>query len=62
MATWQRAAVALALLAGLVASDGTAQGAPHPAGASQSLFVVDVIVRGTPPPGATITIRVPDAT
>jgi Ca2+-binding RTX toxin-like protein len=57
-----RAAIALALAAGFVVATAPADAAPHTEGASQSLFVVDVIVRGTPPPGATIDVLTPDAT
>jgi RTX calcium-binding nonapeptide repeat (4 copies) len=55
-----RALVALTLMTGLVATRAAA--APQPEGASSSYFVVDVVVRGTPPPGASIKVLVPDAT
>jgi len=57
-----RAAVALALVAGTATAAGAAQAAAGPEGASQSLFVVDVVVVGTPPPGAAVDVLVPDAT
>ena len=62
MKTVVRAAAVLALLAGLGVASSTADAAPGTEGASQSLFVVDVVVRGTPPPGASIDVVVPDAT
>ncbi len=62
MKTVVRAAAVLALLAGLGGASSAADAAPGAEGASQSLIVVDVVVRGTPPPGASIDVVVPDAT
>ena len=39
---------------------GAAGGVPE--GASSSIFDVDIVVRGTPPPGAEITVLIPEAT
>jgi hypothetical protein len=57
-----RALVALTLVAGLATATARADATPQPEGASQSLFVVDVVVRGTPPPGAAIDVLILDAT
>ncbi len=55
-----RAVVALTLVAGLSAIGGSADGQTQ--GASQSLYVVDVVVVGTPPAGAAIDVLIPEAT
>jgi hypothetical protein len=53
-----RIVAALALVSGLAVATSAA---PASAGASQSLFVVNVVVNGTPPPGAEI-LMLTDAT
>jgi Ca2+-binding RTX toxin-like protein len=55
-----RTLVALALVTGL-ATTTRAEAAPQPEGASSSNFSIDVIVRGTPPPAASITVSAPNS-
>jgi hypothetical protein len=51
-----RALVALVVVAGISVVTGPSASATKLFGASQSLYVIDVVVRGTPPPGASIKV------
>ena len=59
MKRWTRAAAVVALVTGLMATTGGADAQTE--GASTSNFVIDVVVVGTPPPGASITIEAPNS-
>ena len=59
MKRWTRAAAVIALVVALTAVGADVEAETE--GASSSNFVVDVVVVGTPPPGASITVESPDS-